>query len=73
MNAEDAERLMNDEAFQDGFNSLRTDTLEALAIAGPEEITRLQIRISVIDDFRSHLEDLIIEATSAKREKAAPA
>jgi PP-loop superfamily ATP-utilizing enzyme len=60
--AEDAERLMNDEVFQNALGLLRSRALEDLAVTNPHDTEKMmahQSMVQIIDELRTHLATLI--------------
>lgn len=65
--AKEAQRLLADEVLQAGFNRVRAEALEALALANPDdktEILRLQAIAGVVTEVRNLL-DAAIKAIGA--------
>lgn len=63
--AKEAERLKHDEIFNKALDAIRSDALDALAVADADDktmILRLQQRVSVIDEIRATLDRYIIAA-----------
>jgi len=57
--AKEADRLKNDELFNTALDAIRSEALNALAIADADDITvmlRLQQRVAVIDEIRATLD-----------------
>lgn len=63
--AKEADRLRNDEIFQKALADIRSEALEALAVADIVDTTtiiRLQQRVVVVDEIRTTLDRYIIAA-----------
>lgn len=63
--AKEAARLKADEIFNKALDAIRSDALDALAVADADDktmILRLQQRASVIDEIRATLDRYIIAA-----------
>lgn len=63
--AKEAARLKADEIFNKALDAIRSDALDALAVADADDktmILRLQQRVSVIDEIRATLDRYIIAA-----------
>lgn len=63
--AKEAARLKADEIFNKALDAVRSDALDALAVADADDktmILRLQQRVSVIDEIRATLDRYIIAA-----------
>lgn len=63
--AKEAQRLKHDEIFNKALDAVRSDALDALAVASADDktmILRLQQRVSVIDEIRATLDRYIIAA-----------
>lgn len=63
--AKEADRLKNDEIFNRALDDIRSEALEALAVADVESMTtmlRWQMRVMVIDEIRTTLDRYIIAA-----------
>lgn len=61
--AQEADRLSNDPIFDRALADIRSDALDALAVADAEDTTailRLQQRVAVIDEIRATLARYII-------------
>lgn len=67
--AKEADRLKNDELFNTALDAIRSEALNALAIADADDITvmlRLQQRVAVIDEIRATLDRYIIASEPAE-------
>jgi hypothetical protein len=63
--AKEADRLKNDEIFNKALADIRSETLDALAVANADDktmILRLQQKVAVIDEIRTTLDRYIIAA-----------
>jgi len=63
--AKEAARLRDDETLQKAFDAIRSDALDALAMADADDktmILRLQQRAAVIDEIRNVLDRYIMAA-----------
>lgn len=63
--AKEADRLKNDEIFNKALDDIRSEALEALAVANAENtimILYLQQKVAVIDDIRTTLDRYILAA-----------
>lgn len=63
--AKEAERLQNDQIFNDALDAIRVDALEALALADADDktmILRLQQKVAVIDEIHTALGRFIMAA-----------
>lgn len=61
--AKEAERLLSDETLTKAFDKVRSDALEALAIADVKEPTAIllfQAKVAVIEEIRSELRQAIL-------------
>ncbi len=64
--AAEAERLERDETLQTALDAIRSEAMEALAIADADDktlILRLQQKVAVIDDIRSALKGMILRGS----------
>lgn len=63
--AKEADRLKHDEIFNKALDDIRSEALEALAVANAENtimILYLQQKVAVIDDIRTTLDRYILAA-----------
>lgn len=63
--AKEADRLQSDPIFQQALADIRSEALDALAMADADDITlilRLQQKVSVIDEIRTSLGRYILAA-----------
>lgn len=63
--AKEADRLSNDPIFKDALNAIRSEALEALAIANANDFTAvvyLQQKVAVVDEIRTVLARFIMRA-----------
>ena len=63
--AKEADRLKNDEIFQQALDDIRSEALNALAVANADDktmILRLQQKVAVIDEIRNVLDRYIMAA-----------
>ena len=63
--AKEADRLKNDEIFQQALDDIRSEALNALASADADDktmILRLQQKVAVIDEIRNVLDRYIMAA-----------
>ena len=63
--AKEADRLQNDELFNKALDDIRTEALDALAVADADNktmILRLQQKVAVIDEIRATLDRYIVAA-----------
>ena len=63
--AKEADRLKNDPIFTEALSAIRTDALEAIAVANADDktmILRLQQKVAVIDEIHAVLERFVIGA-----------
>lgn len=61
----EADRLKNDETLNKALDDIRSEALEALAVANVESITtmlRWQSRVAVVDEIRTTLDRYILAA-----------
>lgn len=62
--AKEADRLRNDDIFNKALDDIRSEALEALAVANVESITtmlRWQSRVMVVDEIRTCLDRYILQ------------
>lgn len=63
--AKEADRLKNDPIFNKALDDIRSEALEALAVANVESVTtmlRWQGRVAVVDEIRNALDRYIMAA-----------
>lgn len=63
--AKEAARLKTDDIFNKALDDIRSEALEALAVANVESVTTLlrwQSRVAVVDDIRATLDRYIMAA-----------
>ena len=66
--AKEAQRLLADETLKHALDTIRADTLEALAEADVDAktlILRLQQKVAVVNDIRSELANAVSRAKTA--------
>ncbi len=68
--AKEAERLLADDTLTEAFNRVRLEALEALAVAGSEDILRLQAHVAAVDQVRAELRGMILRKSVT--EEASP-
>lgn len=69
--AKEADRLKNDELFNKALDAIRSEALDALAVADVENITgilRWQQRVAVVDEIRATLDRYILAEPQAQDE-----
>ena len=73
--AKEADRLQNDPVFIAALAEMRTEALDALAIADADNysaIVRLQQKVAVIDEIRSMLSRFIMKTEPVEQGDASP-
>lgn len=73
--AKEADRLQSDPVFIEALKEMRSEALDALAVADADDktmILRLQQKVAVIDDIRSMLSRFILKTGQIEQGEASP-